>query len=110
MELDGNLPKPERWNQPDLERTKDQHEARLQPGRCRGNSVREIPEDPAGKSDSSHLLGRISVNQSRPPIRGQRMHCTIPRWITPRGEKAPSHERNPRHSLGGLRHGCHQNG
>jgi len=57
MELGGNLPKPGRGNQPDLGRTKDQHEARLQPGRHRGNSVREIPEDPAGKLDSGHLLG-----------------------------------------------------
>jgi len=57
MELGGNLPKPGRWNQPDLGRTKDQHEARLGPGRRRGNSVREIPEDPAGKLDRGHLLG-----------------------------------------------------
>jgi len=67
MELGGNHPKPGRWNQPDLGRTKDQHEARLRPGRHRGNSVREIPEDPAGKSDSGHLLGRISANKADLP-------------------------------------------
>jgi len=62
MELGGNFSQPGRSNQPNMERTENQHEAYFRPSRRRGNSVREIPENPAWKPKSSNLLGGIPVN------------------------------------------------
>ena len=99
MELGGNLSLPGRRNQPHMGRTEDQHEACLRPSRCRGNSVRETPENPVGKPNSSNLLDGIPANQSRSPICGQRMHRSISRWITPRSKKAIGHERSTSHLI-----------
>jgi len=71
MELGGNLSKPGRGNQPNMGRTENKHETCFWPSRHQRNSVREIPENPAGKSDGGNLLGRIPVNQSRSTIRRQ---------------------------------------
>ena len=49
MELGGNFSQPGRRNQPNMGTTENQHEACFRPSRCQGNSVREIPENPAGK-------------------------------------------------------------
>jgi len=97
MELGGNFSEQGRRNQPNMGRTENQHEACFRPSRHRGNSIREIPENPAGKPNCSNLLGGIPANQSRSPIRGQHMHRSISRWITPRSKKALGHERNTGH-------------